>query len=323
MRSAHRVRAAALLVGLLVGALALMPARAFATFPGSSGRILFDDFMTQQLYSVNPDGSALAQLTHLPSGDAPALPAWSPDGSRIVFNLGNPSKGNVRIWIMHADGSHQRQLATDAPGYLDFEPEYTPDGTHIVFSRCLPNNGVCAIWIMRTDGTGNQPITPYKVGTHEASDFDPSVSPDGNHVAYTAFGQNGITAQIRIVRLDGTGNHALSPPAIEAGHPDWSPDGTRITFTSSRPGIHSNIYTMRADGTDIIQLTNTPYPNNSFSSVYSPAGSRIAFSSDRRYSDLCCLDLFVMDADGSHQHMLHLSLQGIVDVAWGPADTRT
>jgi Tol biopolymer transport system component len=323
MRSAHRVRVAALLVGLLIAALALTPARALATFPGSPGRIVFDDYMTQQLYSVNPDGSGLAQLTHLPSGDSPSLPAWSPDGSRIVFTLVNSSTGTIRIWIMHADGSHQRQLASDAPGYLDFQPRYTPDGAHIVFARCQPNFGVCAIWIMHADGTGKRAITPYKVGTHEASDFDPSVSPDGDHVAYTALGQNGITAQVRIVRLDGTGNHAISPPAIEAGHPDWSPDGTRITFTSNRPGINSNIYTMRADGTGIIQLTNTLYPNNSFASVYSPAGSRIAFSSDRGYPDLCCNNLFVMAVDGSHQHMLHLGLHGIVNVAWGPADTRT
>lgn len=322
MKTAHRVRAAAVLVALLVGALALMPARALATFPGAAGRIVFDDYMTQQLYSVNPDGSALAQLTHLPSGDSPSLPAWSPGGSRIVFDLANPSTGTIRIWIMHADGSHPRQLASDAPGYLDFQPQYTPDGTHIVFSRCLPNFGVCAIWIMRADGIGKQAITPYKVGTHEASDFDPAVSPDGEHVAYAAFGQDGITAQIRIVRLDGTGNHAISPPAIEAGHPDWSPDGTRITFTSNRPGIHSNIYTMAADGTDIVQLTHTGYPNNSFASAYAPAGSRIAFSSDRRYSDLCCADLFIMDANGSHQHLVHVGLSGIVSVAWGPADTR-
>jgi Tol biopolymer transport system component len=323
MKTAHRVRAAGVLVGLLVGAVALMPARALATFPGSTGRIAFDDYTTHQVYSVNPDGSALHQLTHVPSGYAAFLPAWSPDGSRIVFTVVNPLNGTIRIWIMLADGSHQRQLASDAPGFRDFQPQYTPDGARIVFSRCLPNGGVCAIWIMRADGTGMQPITPYKVGTHEAVDFDLSVSPDGAHVAYTAFGQNGITAQIRIVRLDGTGNHAVTSPAIEAGHPDWSPDGTRITFTSNRPGIHSNVYTMAADGTHIMQLTSTGYPNNSFASVYAPTGSRIAFSSDRRYSDLCCTDLFVMNVDGSHQHMVHVGLPGIVDVAWGPAGTRT
>jgi Tol biopolymer transport system component len=321
MKTAHRIRAAAVVVGLLVGALALTPARAVAT-SGAPGRIVFDDYMTQQLYAVNPDGSALAQLTHLPNSEAPFLPSWSPDGSRILFNVSKPS-GADRIWIMNADGSHPHQLASEASGYFDLQPHYTPDGTHIVFSRCMPDDGVCAIWIMRADGTAKRAITPYKVGTHESSDFDPSVSPDGTQVAYTAFGQNGITSQIRVVRLDGTGNHALTPPAIEAGQPDWSPDGTQITFTSNRTGIHSNVYTMAADGTDIVQLTETRYPNNSDGSVYSPAGSRIAFSSDRGHSDLCCNGLFVMDADGSHEHQLHVGLGGVVDIAWGPARART
>ena len=36
--------------------------------------------------------------------------------------------------------------------------------------------------------------------------------------------------------------------------PAWSPDGTRIAFTSERDGDFK-IYTMRADGTDVRQLT--------------------------------------------------------------------
>ena len=36
--------------------------------------------------------------------------------------------------------------------------------------------------------------------------------------------------------------------------PAWSPDGTRIAFTSERDGDFK-IYTMRDDGTDVRQLT--------------------------------------------------------------------
>jgi Tol biopolymer transport system component len=318
MKRGHRLPVAALIVGLVLGGLAFAPARALATFPGSNGRIAFDDFTTHQIYAVNPDGSALLQLTHQPSGHAAFLPSWSSDGSRILFTVVNPSNGTIRIWVMRSDGSHQRQVASDAPGYRDYGPHYTPDGARIVFSRCKPDDGVCALWIMRADGTGMQPITPFKEGPHEAVDFNPSVSPDGQRVAYTAFGQNGITAQIRIVRLDGSGNHAVSPPVLEAGHPDWSPDGSRITFMSNTPGIHNNVYTMAADGSDITQLTTTRYPNNSFLPAYSPEGNKIAMSTDRRYPDLCCVDLFVMDADGSHQHLVRTGLQGVIDVAWGP-----
>lgn len=39
--------------------------------------------------------------------------------------------------------------------------------------------------------------------------------------------------------------------------PDWSPDGSRIAFTSERDG-NEEIYLMNADGSDPISLTNNP-----------------------------------------------------------------
>jgi Tol biopolymer transport system component len=306
-------------VTVMLGPLAFGPIPALASFHGPTGRIAFLDFMTSQIYAVNADGSGLARLTNEATGFVARWPNWSPDGSRLLFVRINTSDGMGRVWIMNADGSQPHQLASDAPGYRDYQPRFTPDGSHIVFSRCKPGNGVCAIWIMRADGTNKQPITPYKEGPRDAVDFDPSVSPDGSRVAYTAFGQNGITAQVRIVRVNGADNEPVSPPSLEAGHPDWAPDGDRIAFTSNAPTINSNVYTMEANGADITRLTRTPWPNNSFGSSYSQDGSQIAFSSDRRYSNLCCVDLFIMNADGSHQHLVPTGLKGVVDVAWGTA----
>jgi hypothetical protein len=39
--------------------------------------------------------------------------------------------------------------------------------------------------------------------------------------------------------------------------PDWSSDGTRIAFTSSRDGDYA-IYAMDSDGSDVVQVTNLP-----------------------------------------------------------------
>jgi Tol biopolymer transport system component len=220
---------------------------------------------------------------------------------------------------MRANGSGQHRLTSDAPGFRDYQPNFTPDGRHIVFARCQPNDGVCAIWIMRSDGTHKRAITPYKQGAHEAVDFFASVSPNGRWVAYAAFGQNGISVQTRLVRLDGTHNHPISPPRLEAASPDWGPKGAHVTFTSNVARVNNNIYSMRPDGGDSDQLTNTRYPNNNFGSVYSPGGRRIAFSSDRRYDDFCCLDLFLMDVDGSHEHQVTTGLFGVNDVVWGSA----
>ena len=106
--------------------------------PAGTGRIAFSDFMTGQVYAVNPDGTGLAQLTHEPNGIAARWPDWSPNGSRVLFARVNLSNFMGRIWIMNANGSGQRQLASGVPGRSDFQPRYTPDGRHIVFTQCLP-----------------------------------------------------------------------------------------------------------------------------------------------------------------------------------------
>ena len=48
----------------------------------------------------------------------------------------------------------------------------------------------------------------------------------------------------------------------------------------------------------LCRLATSTWPNNNFGPVYAPSGDRIAFSSDRRYPDVCCEDLFAMRANG-------------------------
>src|SRR6516164_10542124 len=125
--SARLAVTAALAVGCLT--ISIAPAlaagsqttgRAAASAPAASlpadGRIAFSDYVTQQIYTINPDGTGLAQLTHEPAPRIAARwPNWSPDGSRILFVRFNTSNGAGRIWIMNANGTGQHQLTSDAP----------------------------------------------------------------------------------------------------------------------------------------------------------------------------------------------------------------
>jgi TolB protein len=290
-----------------------------AAGPPGTGRIAFSDFMTGQVYAVNPDGSGLAQLTHEPNGIAARWPDWSPNGSRVLFARVNLSNFVGRIWIMNANGSGQRQLASGVPGRSDFEPRYTPDGRHIVFTQCLPFFEHCAIWIMRSDGTHRHLLVPFLPAPNETSNFFPDVSPDGRRIAFTRLGFHGISAQVWVARIDGTHARPLTAPRLEASGPNWSPGGRRIGFSSNNSRPQSSLYVMRADGTGVTRLATTKWPTNNFGSSYSPGGGQIAFSSDRRHPDLCCVDLFVMRANGSQQHLVDTGLQGVIDVDWGTA----
>ena len=287
--------------------------------PPATGRIAFDDFVTGQIYAVNPDGTGLAQLTHEPKKFTAQWPAWSPNGSRILFVRLNPSNGMGRIWIMNANGTSQRQLASDAPGYRDYQPSYAPDSKHIVFSRCAPDEGLCAIWIMRSDGTHRRLVVPSIEAPNETGNFDPKVSPDGRQITFTRFGFKGVISQVWVVRIDGTHAHPLTAPRLEASGPSWAPDSKHIAFVSNSGRPQASLFVMRSSGTAVTRLVTTKWPTNNFGPAYAPGGGQIAFSSDRRHPDLCCEELFLMRADGSRQHLVRTGLQGVVNVAWGTA----
>ena len=299
-------------------------ARAAASAPAASlpadGRIAFSDFVTQQIYTVNPDGTGLAQLTHEPAPRIAARwPNWSPDGSRILFVRFNPSNGAGRIWIMNANGTGQHQLTSDAPGYRDYQPKYTPDGKRIVFTRCAPGDGLCAIWIMRANGTGRRLLVPSLTSPTETNNFDPAVSPDGRQISFERFGFHGITSQVWVASINGKHAHPLTAPGLEAVQSAWSPDGSHISFADNANRAQSSVWVMRADGTGMRKLAVSKWPHNNFGAVYAPSGDQIAFSSDRRHPDFCCVDLFVMRANGARQHLIPTGKKGVIDITWGPA----
>ncbi|HEY7431483.1 MAG TPA: hypothetical protein VH641_12225 [Streptosporangiaceae bacterium] len=307
------------IVAAPAGAAGPPAAAAPATGTAASGRIAFSDFVTNQVYAVNPDGSGLAQLTHEPDGFAARYPGWSPGGSRLLFTRLNLSNFVGRIWIMKANGTGQRRLATEGPGHSDVQASYSPDGRHIVFVRCLPGFEHCAIWLMRSDGTHRHLVVRAIDAPNETNNFDPKVSPDGRRIAFTRFGFRGIISQVWVARINGTHAHPLTAPRLEGGQPAWSPDGRQIAFASNSSRVQSSLYVMRADGTGVTRLVTTKWPTNNFGPSYSPGGGRIAFGSDRRHPDLCCEELFTMRASGARQHLAPTGLQGVIDIAWGTA----
>src|SRR2546423_2447317 len=249
-----------LLATAVAALLALGAAPAAGTFPGPNGRIAFSDYVSGQTFAVNPDGSALRRLTHTGPTRATDYPSWSPNGRRIVFSrfrtdLPN-GNDNSRIWIMNADGTNKRRLADDVQGFRDYTPKFTPDASQIVFTRCQPDDGVCAIWKMGADGTDKQALTPYVHGsTNEAVDFGLSISPDGKWIVFTRFFSDGFAARLFVMGINGSHPHAITPPRLEGGQPDWSPSGHRIVFNSNAPRNGSSLFTIEPDGSDIHRLT--------------------------------------------------------------------
>jgi TolB protein len=238
------------------------------------------------IWLMNADGSGVKPLTQLTARLSDSdQPVWSPDGSKIAFessraldgsNSANPiDSGN--IWVVNADGSGTQPL-TQLTASTSLQPVWSPNGTKIAYASTRALDGSDAdnfslnIWVMNADGSGAKPLTQLTATT--LSD-EPVWSPDSSKIAFASSraldGSNNAnpneTTNIWIVNADGSGAKALTQitaSGAESRQPVWSPDGSKIVFTSSRALDGSNnlntndignIWIVDADGSSVQALT--------------------------------------------------------------------
>jgi len=211
------------------------------------------------------------------------LPAWSRDGRKIAFMSRRALDGSDaadanltdNIWVMNADGSGATAL-TRMTAVSSFFPHWSPDGSKIAFESARVLTGGDAadanltynIWVMNADGSGATALT--RLTAKNASSFSPVWSPDGSGKI--------VFHSMRAL----SGSDAAN---------------TNNTF---------NIWVVNADGSGETALTQfTAKGADSFSPVWSPDGSKIAFLSTRALdgSDASnannTTNIWVMNADGS------------------------
>jgi TolB protein len=215
---------------------------------------------TSVLYTTNPDLPPTFSLT----------PAWSPDGSKIVFST--KTTGNADIYTIKTDGTGLRQLTDDpAP---DLTPSYSPDAKEIFFARDF--YGVPRLFRMNADGSDARRVTDKS-----GYELFPAVSPDGRTLLFSGDRVDGRSKGLDIFSLDlsepGNERIILSRPFhdVEA---TYSPDGEKIVLVSESDG-NQEIYLMNADGSGLLRLTRNKATDTS--PTFSADGKSIIFSSNR------------------------------------------
>jgi Tol biopolymer transport system component len=134
--------------------------------------------------------------------------------------------------------------------------------------------------VVKANGTGLRPA-----GVPGTSPAGACALP-GSRVAYLASNPaNGELSAIFVSRLYGRGGKRVTPWETYADKFDCSPDGQRNFFSKpafGEGGKSSNVYTMRIDGLDLVQLTHeTGGGINAGVDAWSPDGMKIAYVSNK------------------------------------------
>jgi hypothetical protein len=229
--------------------------RSFTNFAGGVGgyevspggtMILFDaatqEDQLHQIYVGNVDGTGIRQVTNEPAGATSG--SWSPDGSEIVYTNGfieaspiafDEPPLDATLSIVDVESGEARPLVRGLGSlrqhfYEYPTPRFSPDGSTILYT-----------------GARKDPQTEPYLATIPAAGGESTIwresaawgsySPDGSKIAfvdtdgYTIAGDPPIEVEeIWIARADGTDARAF----VEEEHladPDWSPDGTKISYT--------------------------------------------------------------------------------------------
>ncbi|MGI8619758.1 MAG: hypothetical protein ACR2L6_11835, partial [Gemmatimonadaceae bacterium] len=177
---------------------------------------------------------ATRTVTQLAEGAGGREPAWTPAGDAIAFY--RPGQ-NRQLFVLRLDGSPAQPF--DPPGILwSANPTWSPDGQRIAFT-CRAATGSVDICVMNRSGTGL-----VRFDRADSYDESPAWSPDGSKIAYTR--SDMFATEIAVMSVDGTAVKRLT----SGFEPAWSRDGTKLVFARG-----DGLYTVRADGSDVRQIT--------------------------------------------------------------------
>lgn len=257
-----------------------------------------DSASGQRLVRLSPEDGQKRRLTSSPNSAVNDVePAFSPNGRTLAFvRRRSPGSflGQIFVLTLSPTGYPER-----APLQVTFRnewigsPEWTTDGREVLFSAGKGNSW---LWRLHFPLAGE----PERLVALGDAAGDPTVSQKLRRLVYTRF-----IYQVNTWRTDvrAPGGRANPPVRLLSStrmdyNAQYSPDGRRIAFHSTRSGLPA-IWTCDSDGSNAKQLTFLDAPMTG-SPRWSPSGDRIVFDSNLGGQ----YEIYTISADGGKPQRL-------------------
>jgi Tol biopolymer transport system component len=235
--------------------------------------------------------------------------AWSPDGKSLLYTSRRTGKGD--LWVLPAEGGPPRQLTRDVRD--DWAGAWSSDGSWVAFLSnrggqrdvwLVPREGGTEVrvtndaaeedqvqWIpgttrvAYTTGSTTRTLWAMDVTTGQERQLTAdslriggwNTSPDGKQVVYDVRRGGGVS-EIWLAPIQGGVPRLLVGGGSANYNCFWSPDGSRVLFTSNRSG-NEDVYVVNQSGGDPIALTS--WPTDESTANWSWDGKEIYFQSGR------------------------------------------
>jgi Tol biopolymer transport system component len=212
-----------------------------------------------------------------PSVTVARHPAWSPDGSEIVYSAGE----NDTLSVMKLDISTGTEviLSPGLDGVSQVEPSWSVDGQKIAWAKRLPDAMRSLIYTMNADGSGKAMLSDPTGAPPWFWEHKPRWAPTGGALSYLRTGSTGAdtlknhvlsTGQKRIVTTPG-------PEVIDFA---WSPNGDRVAFVTGQGDLPCDeLYVYDVDGKYYTRLLEVPDSGRTIEGLgWSPDGRYVLFT---------------------------------------------
>lgn len=155
----------------------------------------------------------------------PRSPAFSPDGTRVVYSFAD--QGRQQIFSINLQAG-DRKLIIDSDGVNNW-PDFSPDGKRIVFASTRDDD--YEIYTAAADGSDVRRLT-----ASPRQDIRPRFSPDGSRIAFTSNRDGNY--EIYVMKPDGSDVQRVTENPESDDYAAWHPDGKRLIIVCERDGRH-------------------------------------------------------------------------------------